>query len=221
MDAWRYLPLPPSFAIKGLPQSVGVGLLLVRFAMKPSGLVILASSVLLLAAARAADATSPVNAAQRNAPFAPGAAAASTPAKKTPVTNEVVQEKRVEKATINKLTSPLAERRAALEIQEARPKNVQEKDSRRPETVEHTTSTFNHRSAAITTADDTTKPPTVAKYQDSLTAASATNMARFPALDRATGAKINRFVFRKNPTEPTAALEGAAVTRAGGPALPK
>lgn len=204
-----------------MPQSVGGGLLLVRFAMKRSGLVILASSVLLLAAARAADATSPVDAAQRNASFAPGAAAATTPAKQTPVINEVVQEKRVDKATIDKRTSPLADRRAAIEIQEARPKNVQEKNSRRPETIDHATSAFNHRPAAITTAEDTRKPPTVAKYQDSLTAASATNMARFPALDRATGARINRFVFRKNPTEPTAALEGAAVTRAGGPALPK
>lgn len=218
--AWRS-PDHSDSELKGLPQSVGVGLLLVRFAMKPSGLVILASSVLLLAAVRAADATSPVDAAQRNTPFAPGAATATAPTKQKPATNEIVQEKRVEKTTIDKRNSPLAERRAAVELQETRPKNVQEKDSRRPETVEHATSAFNHRPAAITTADDTTKPPTVAKYQDSLTAASATNMARFPALDRATGAKINRFVFRKNPPDPTAALEGAAVTRAGGPALPK
>ncbi len=204
-----------------MPQSVGVRLLLVRFAMKPSGLVLIALSVIIFAAARAADATSPVNAAERNAPFAPAAGTSVTPPKQTPTLNETVQEKRVEKSTIDKRTAPLADRRAAVEITEAQKKNVIEKDSRRPEIVEQSTSAFSHRQAAITTAGDTTKPPTVAKYQDSLTAASASNMARFPALDRATGAKINRFVFRKNPAEPAAPLADAAVTRAGGPAMPK
>jgi hypothetical protein len=56
----------------------------------------------------------------------------------------------------------------------------------------------------------------VAKYQDGLTSASATNMARFPAVDRATGAKINRFVFRKNPDEVSAVTGGAEVTPAAG-----
>ena len=41
-------------------------------------------------------------------------------------------------------------------------------------------------------------------------------MARFPALDRATGAKINRFVFRKNAPDTAVALDGAAVTPAAG-----
>ncbi len=188
--------------------------------MKRSGLVFFATSVFFCARAWAADATSPVDAAQRNTPYAPGTTGIAPP-KKAPVTNEVLQEKRVDKTMIDKRTAPLSDRRAAVEIQEARPKNVKEKDSRRPETVDQPTSAFNHRTAAITTRDDTTKPPTVAKYQDSLTAASASNMARFPAMDRATGAKINRFVFRKNPTESNAATAGAAVTRAGGSPLPK
>ena len=46
--------------------------------------------------------------------------------------------------------------------------------------------------------------------------ASATNMARFPALGSATGAKINRFVFRKNPEDAKAATDGATVTPAAG-----
>jgi shikimate kinase len=67
----------------------------------------------------------------------------------------------------------------------------------------------------MSTAADATKPQVLTKYQDGLTSASATNMARFPALDRMTGAKINRFVFRKNAPD-TAALSGATVTPAGG-----
>jgi hypothetical protein len=41
-------------------------------------------------------------------------------------------------------------------------------------------------------------------------------MARFPAVDRATNAKINRFVFRRNPGEGAPATDGATVTPAAG-----
>jgi hypothetical protein len=41
-------------------------------------------------------------------------------------------------------------------------------------------------------------------------------MARFPAMDQATGVKLNRFVFRKNPPDNGGALPGAPVTPAGG-----
>jgi hypothetical protein len=68
----------------------------------------------------------------------------------------------------------------------------------------------------MSTAADSNKPQLITKYQDGLTSASATNMARFPALDRATGAKINRFVFRKNAPDPAVALDGAAITPAAG-----
>jgi uncharacterized protein len=142
-----------------------------------------------------------------------------SPDKKTPETNTTVQEKRVEKITIEKQTSAIGERRAAVEMKEAREKNVREKDSRRPEKIDQPTSAYNHRPAAISTAADTTKPPSVTKYQDSLTAASTSNMARFPAVDGATGAKINRFVFRKNPEEKGAITSGAAVTPAAGGAV--
>ncbi len=184
--------------------------------MKPSGLAVLVLSGLCLATARGADATSPVDYTQRNSPYAPGAATGVVPSRQAPVTNEVVQEKRVQPPTVDRRIAPVGDRRAAVEIRETREKQVQEKDSHRPEVTEQPTSAFNHRTAAITTADDTTKPPTVARYQDSLTAASATNMARFPAMDRATGAKINRFVFRKNPTEAAVGTEGRSVTPAAG-----
>lgn len=193
---------------------------LVPFAMKPNGLVILFALGVGVAPACAADATSPVDYTQRNAPFAPAGSLA--PDKKTPEANPAVQDKRVEKTTLEKQPAAIGERRAAVEIKEARDKNVREKNSSRPEKIHQPTSAYNHRLAAISTAADTTKPPTVAKYQDSLTAASVTNMARFPALDGATNAKINRFVFRKNPAETNAATAGAAVIpAAGGPVLPK
>jgi hypothetical protein len=182
--------------------------------MKPTGLYVLSLLAACIAPLRAADATTPVDYTQRNAPFAPSGTV--SPDKKTPETNGVVQEKRFEKTTIEKQSAAWGDRRAAIELKETRDKNVREKESRRPEKLDQPTSAYNQRQAAISTAANTTKPPAVAKYQDSLTAASASNMARFPALDGATGAKINRFVFRKNPEEPGAITSGAAVTPAGG-----
>jgi hypothetical protein len=181
--------------------------------MKPSGLLVLAIFGC-ACSVRAADVTTPVDYTERNTPFAPEGSI--TPQKKAPVTNTSLQEKRVEKTTVDKKTSPLADRRAPVDVKETREKQVREKDSHRPETVEQPTSAFNHRTAAISTSGDTTKPPIVAKYQDGLTAASAANMARFPAMDRATSAKINRFVFRKNPSEPSAAVSGSPVTPVAG-----
>jgi hypothetical protein len=55
----------------------------------------------------------------------------------------------------------------------------------------------------------------VAKYQDGLAAASAANLARFPADGAATTAKVNRFVFRKNGAEASPVTAGAPVTKAG------
>ena len=189
--------------------------------MKPSGLVLLAICPAWVAVAWAADATTPVDYAQRNAPFAPAGNPASVPEKQTPTTNAAVQDRRFDKTVIDKSTAPLGDRRAPIDLTEAHEKSVREKDSHRPEAKEQPTSAFSHRKAAISTAGDTTKPPTVAKYQDSLTAASAANMARFPALDKATGAKINRFVFRKNPSENQVIPESKTVTPAAGGAVPQ
>ena len=167
-------------------------------------------------AARAADATSPVDATQRNLPYAP--AATVSPDKQAPAANldSRMQERRFVPSTVERKTSPLSGQRSAIDVEEARDKNVREKDSQRPARAEQPVSAYNHRLATISTGADTTKPPTVAKYQDSLTAASASNMARFPALDQATSAKINRFVFRKNPAEPQGVTAGATVVPAGG-----
>lgn len=187
--------------------------------MKPSGIAVFATFSACALVARAADATTPIDYTQRNTPFAPTASV--TPDKQSPATNTRVQEKRVEKTTVDKQTSPLGERRAAIEMKEVREKNVREKDSRRPEKVDQPTSAFNHRQATISPSADTTKPPTVAKYQDSLTAASAANMAKYPAMDRATTAKINRFVFQKNPSDSAAAGSAPVTPAAGGSVLQK
>ncbi len=168
------------------------------------------------AALFAEDAITPVDYTQHNGAFAP--AATVNPEKKTPLRDSALQNQRVEKTVIDKPSAPLGDRRAPIDVQETREKFVREKDSHRPETVEQPMSAFNHREAAIATATATTKPPTVSKYQDSLTAASASNMARFPALDRATTAKINRFVFRKNAPDAPSPAGGAPVTPAGGAA---
>lgn len=184
--------------------------------MKPTPAAILAFALLGAGTGRAADATSPVDPAQRNAPFAP--AATVTPAKKSPAAqdNRGVQDRRFETGKVEFPTAPLAGRRAPIDVQEVREKQVRSMESHRPESTEQPTSRFNHREAAISTGADTTKPPLVAKYQDSLSAASAANMARFPALDQATTAKINRFVFRKNAAEPASPVDGAKVTPAAG-----
>lgn len=175
--------------------------------MKLSGLVLLASFCLPPSAAEAVDATAPVDYTQRNTAFAPTTTVA--PEKKAPEVDSAMQDKRFDTSVVDKKPAAVGDRRAAIDLKEARDKTIREKDSHRPEVVAQPTSAYNHREAAISTTGDTKKPPTVSKYQDSLSAASASNMARFPALDQATGAKINRFVFRKNAPD-TAAADASA-----------
>ena len=190
--------------------------------MKLPRLIVLASvSIGGLVAGRAADATSPVDYTQRNAPFAP--AATVSPDKKSPQLDEAVQTKRLETTVLDKPSSFLGDRRAAIDVQETRDKLVLEKASHRPGASVQPMSAFNHREASFTTGADARKPELVSRYQDSLKAASASNLARFPALGRATTAKINRFVFRKNAPDSAAALGDATISPAagGGPAVQK
>lgn len=166
--------------------------------------------------ARGADATSPVDPAQRNESFAP--VQGVTPELRMPAdsVNSKMEERRVAPNSIERKESPLGSRRAPVETGETREKTVVGKDVRVPETRQLPMSPFDHQSSARSTKDDTRRPPTVSKYQDSLDAASASNMARFPALNSATTAKINRFVFRKNTAEPDRGLGDAPVTPAAG-----
>jgi hypothetical protein len=181
----------------------------------PSLIVPASLSLLCLVSVRA-DPTAPVDLTQRNGVFAP--AATVTPEAKSPTVVDSLQEKRVGKTLIEKSEAALGDRRAAVDVQEAREKQVRDKKSSRPEAAEQPVSAYNHRESTITTATDAAKPPMVSKYQDSLKAASTANMAHYPALDRATAAKVNRFVFRKNSPEPSPVTGGAPVTPAGGAA---
>lgn len=170
-----------------------------------------------IVAARAADATSPIDPAQRNAPFAPSPG--MTPERQMPASsvNSSLQERRVEPAVVDRKESPLGGRRAPVDVGETREKNVLNQDVRPAEPVQLPMSRMDHQPSARSTQQDTKRPPTVAKYQDSLDAASASNMARFPALSGATAAKINRFIFRKNGEESGRALgDATAVPAAGG-----
>jgi hypothetical protein len=187
--------------------------------MKPSRIAVLAALGLCVLSAAAADATSPVDYAQRNKPYAP--ADSVVPEKQKPAANGAVQEKRFEKTLVEKQKSSLRDREAAVDVKEARPKQVREKEQYPTQVIEHTTSDFNHRTSAFSTASDTAKPPMVAKYQDSLTAANAIKVKTTSALSRATAATINRFVFRKNPPEPSTVPGGRVTPAAGGSALQK
>jgi hypothetical protein len=192
---------------------------LVHFAMVRSGLAAFAATTFFAVALRAADATSPVDYSDRNTPFAPTVSKAALPEKKAPAVNGHVQEKRVEKATVEKTLAPQGDRRAGIEMKETRDKHVVEKESHRPETREQATSAFNHRPAAITTSGDATKHPMVAKYQDSLTAMNGVKTTSLRAMSRETTAKVNRFVFRKNPPDTSIVTEDKTVTPAAGGAV--
>ena len=184
--------------------------------MKSSGIVAIAMVFLCPANLWAANATKPIDYQQRNEGFAPDNAL--TPEKRKPEANDTLQGKRVEKAPFTKAVAPIAGQKSAVEAKETREKTVVDKNSHRPEADPRKTSDFNRRESSVTTSQGAMKRPMVAKYQDSLVAASATNMARFPAADAGTVAKINRFVFRKNPSETGTAYPGATVTPAGGSA---
>jgi hypothetical protein len=187
--------------------------------MKPSTITFLATLGFGVLPVVAADATSPIDYTQRNQPYTPADSVRGE--KQKPATNGSVQEKRVEKTMVEKQKSSLREREAAVDVKEARPKQVREKESYPTEVVEHKTSDFNHQASAYSTASGTSKPPMVARYQDSLTAANAIKVKTTSALSRATAATINRFVFRKNPPEPPAGPGGPVTPAAGGSALQK
>ncbi|HVS53624.1 MAG TPA: hypothetical protein VHD62_14815 [Opitutaceae bacterium] len=183
--------------------------------MKLFRLAALVGSSSLAFTAMAGDATGAIDPATRNASFAP--AGAPAPVAATPTVDSAVQQKRVPTSVVEKQPAAVGDRRAPIAIEEARDKTVIEKDSRRPApspaTSTATASAFDHRVAAISVTNDRRQPPLVSKYQDGMVAASAANLARFPAASSATGATINRFVFRHNA--PDAAAAPLAATPAG------
>lgn len=198
---------------KGLPPARSPRLLALPPLMTTFRLLVIA---VLLSGSRAgsADATSPVDAGQRNQPFAPSGVVrppVQAPAPAAGLQDRVVEKQEFEK----KAAAGVSDRRAPFEVNEARDKPVVTPEVRPAEAVPRLMSPLDHRPAALTTGE-TVRPPTVAKYQDGLTAASAANLARFPADGAATTAKVNRFVFRKNGGEASPVTGGAPVTKAGG-----
>jgi hypothetical protein len=186
-----------------------------RIAMKMSGPAFLASiGLCLTGAARAADATSLVDLARRNTTLAP--AGTVKPAVTSPDVDHAVQDRRIETNTIDKAAAAIGARRAAVDVREARDKNVQPMVGRKPEVIAMPLSSLNQRPGRISTAGDGRPPERVSRYQASLAAASASNMARFPASSGGTAATINRFVFRQNPPETPIATDGAPVIPAAG-----
>jgi hypothetical protein len=181
--------------------------------MMPSGSVVLASMCVIFSDGRAADATRPIDYTDRNAIFAPDATV--KPAARSPIIADEIQRKRVDPPTVDKATVPAGESRTPLEVVEAREKRVQPKVTITPEKTVPEPSALGQKRSGITVAT-TINPPLVAKYQDSLVAASAANTAHFAALDQRTTAKINRFVFRKNGADPTGSAIGAPVVPAAG-----
>jgi len=165
--------------------------------MKLNGaFVLLACGLAPSLGARAATAT-PVNSTPAATPYTTPAAVA--PAHRPPEVRHSIRDREIEKQVLPTSPSPPGDRPAALDPTDTLSLPVQAKQVRVPETLPRAASAFDHRLAAISTSGDThALPPTVAKYQDGLRAASAANLARFPAVGRATTAKINRFVFRKN-----------------------
>lgn len=198
---------------KGLPRGAGKALL--GFVAMPTILRPLVVSALFASVGvRAADATSPVDAAQRNQAFAPQGSV--TPSVQAPARAAGLQDKVIDKRELDKKTADgVAGRRAPVEVGETREKKLVTPEVRPAQPEPRRMSPLDHRPANLSTGGDTVRPPAVAKYQDSLAAASTTNMARFPADGAATTGKINRFVFRKNGADGAPVTAGAAVTPAG------
>lgn len=189
--------------------------------MKRSGLIILASVCFGAFAARGADATTPIDYTQRNTPYAPGTKDVDAESRK-PEVNETTQKKRVTPDTIEKKPAAVGDRRAPIDMKEARDKNVIEKDTRKPEKREQPKSSHDGQLSRYSTTNDPRKPKadTVSKYQDSLTAGNGVEVGKLPAGSKVTTTKINRFVFRKNGGElAESASRGAVTPAAGGSAL--
>jgi hypothetical protein len=180
--------------------------------MKLSGVISLSAfGVLILADLRGSD-SAKVDYTDRNASFAPSATV--TPETHAPALDDALQNRRVTPAVLDKKDSAVGGLRAPIDLTETQKKNVIDKNSHPPEARERELSSFDHRESGIQPSAQLEKPPVVTRYQSSLTSASATNMSRFPALDRATTSRINRFVFRKN--EPAGAAPVSVTPVAGG-----
>lgn len=164
-----------------------------------------------------ANPTAPIDVTQRNADFAP--AASILPGKRTPEVDRDLQDRRVGAPTLD-LPRAEAPSRASIDVAETRAKTVRENPRNLLAPLPPATSPANRRAEALSTSNEVIKPPRVARFQEGLAAAREASRARYPALQGATTAKLNRFVFRKNAPD-VAPLSAAAVAApAGGGSRP-
>ncbi len=111
----------------------------------------------------------------------------------------------------------LQQRRASIDLEEARSKRLQTVETRRP-AAQSPLQLVYARSVPLSQPTQTIiRPATVAKYQRALDPASAVQVSRLPALSPGASVTINRFVFTK--AKPVPSPTGAP--RAGRPVADK
>lgn len=188
--------------------------------MRLSSVATFASVCGLTAAGFAANATAPLDVRQRHDAIVPGAPV--QPAIRQPASNAAVQDQRVTPPRVSfpAASTPGAERAhlpGAVNAAEQR----RAVETQRPSAIERVTSPIDKKPAELTRSPNTVRPELVTRYQESLTAASAANMARFPAAGQVTRTKINRFVFRRNGGAAAVTPDSAAeAVRAGSESAP-
>jgi hypothetical protein len=179
--------------------------------MKRFRLVACASVSVWVSLSLAREATAPVDYTERNVPFAP--AANVQPSVTNPARNEGLMDKRVDKSVVEKTRADLLAQKAPIAVGETHAKPMLEKKlGPAPAAEKPALNSWNHREAPVSVT--ATPPKLVSKYQTSLTAATSSNMARFPAASAGVTAKINRFIFRKNAVQTGSDAVPAPVVRA-------
>jgi hypothetical protein len=167
--------------------------------MKRFCLVACASVSVWVSLSLAREATAPVDYTERNAAFAP--AATVQPEVRNPIRNEGLMDKRVDKTVVEKTRADLLTQKAPIAVGETHPKPILERKlGPAPAAEKPELNSWNRREASVSVTA-ANPPQLVSKYQTSLTAATSSNMARFPAVSVGLPAKINRFIFRKNAVQ--------------------
>jgi len=176
--------------------------------------VVLVFSVLgsvFLTTGRAAD-PAKVDYGQRHDAFAPAVGIA--PEKRRPEANSTVQDRRVIPSVSTPAPGVTDLRRAPINMEEAREKRLVAPASNRPEaTAPRVLSPQNHREYQVRPGAALREPQMVARYQEALTSANATQQTRSAALDAGTTARVNRFVFRRNVAAPPGVADAVPAGR--------
>jgi len=174
--------------------------------MIPRGVLVFSVFGLMLSATvRAAD-PAKVDYGQRHEAFAP--AVGITSEKRRPEANSAVQDRRVTPSVSTPASGVTGLRGAPINVGETREKLLIAPTSNRPEvTAPRVLSPQNHREFQAQPGTAHRKPQMVARYQEAMTSANATQQTRTAALEAGTTARVNRFVFRRNVAAPPDATD--------------